>query len=280
MFFSFLRSLILGLILVFISICFSSAQSRDVNIYLTYDLNQYLQMAILMDKGYLLHDLYLRDEEFRNFRSHIDPERKMQTIRVHDEMILSIYREKYLSPDRAVLVNSENHTTRLLGAEIARQLEAPLFFSREKLKNLYPETRVIQVGGGNDENNSLYLHNLQKTYEYYQEIRAPGEVQVLVEGGEYSIAGLRLAAEHDGIIVLKDMEGILEMEGSAVIWVAHPLSLSREKIHGVMDSMDFSGDGIYDYPLGVFTGITFKDLLLMVERNLYLGWNNKEGPLM
>ena len=255
------RAVFIAMFLILLSGTLAYAQK----VYIASTPEQYLQIVLLADDdAYILYDLESTDIRLSHFCRQVSPD-EAKIIVVTDELI----REKLgtRSFRATVLVDSQELSLQLLGAEIARQIGGFVYFSQEDIPEVsLAHNPLVQIGGIK-EKGALYFSNLSEGYEYYKSIRTISPILVSADKGEYSFVALRLASERNGMLIFRELESTPINEKTSVIWIAEPKNLSREAILDIYEDLDYFGTG---HSIGFFSGFTAADLSLMVERNLYL----------
>ncbi len=265
--FTFISTVLFFIMLIFVLSIGTSASSKKI--YLADKTDHYLKMSLLMEEDYLLYNQDLEMEDLNKFLEQLNDQNLIkQTISI--ELINELYKEKFNNSEYVVVVEKEKLNWKILGTQLAYHLEAPVYFHHEIIDKIKNKKIIILGGRSSAVITEKHFSEFTGAYNYYRKITKGRSFQIRVDADKYGVMGTYFANQKNGFISFGQIEKI---EKSLVGWVTNPAELKEEKIINFQNAMDFDEDGIYDYPLGILTGINPSYLSLLIERNRFLNNN-------
>lgn len=263
-----MKNLLLFVLLgVTLIIFVTSAYASSRTIYKTDNIENYLQMSLVTGRDHLIFNRDLTLGQSKHFREQVNGD-NLKTIMVNKKIINEKYNETFSStPQKIVLVNNENLRWKMLGTQLAYHLNCPVYFSlSDKVKDQSKE--IILFGGDikHQQPNINHITDFKLAYQYYRDVTKNKRMQIYLNSNLYGVMGIHFANYIDGFIRFDNLD---QIKNSTVTWVTDPSNLREDNIIEFQKSMDFDGDGIYDYPLGILTGINASDLSVYIERIRY-----------
>lgn len=269
----YLKKLVLTALLILI---FSYAISAaPENIYFTYDSEDYLQMTTLIGENYLLFLSGAKPAALSEFQKQVDPEHTLHVVEITKETIAQLSQKEFSAANTGIVVKSDKLELKIIGTLIAQELNCPIFFSEDELIGYAKISKIVSLGDSVATYQELNLPTLEKAYDCYEQIRQPSNVQIYTDLTSYGIMAVHLAQLKDGFVIINN--DFKKTEGGAFIWVTGKADLSfTSEVELIQERLDFDQDGIYDYPFGIYTGITPADLSLQIERTRYVSMSSSK----
>lgn len=263
----FIRTVLFTILLVLISSAAISASSTKI--YSTEKVDHYLKMSLFIEDDYLIYNQNLKPEELNNFQKQINNPKLIKQ-NISNEIINKLYNKKFSGSEYIVIVKEEKLEWKILGTQLAYHLDSPVYFNYEKKERNKNKKKIILGKKSAGEMTGKNFTEFREAYNYYRKITKESSFQILINADEFGVMGTYFANKKNGFINFDQIEKI---KSSMVAWVTNPVLLEEEKIINFQNSMDFDKDGIYDYPLGILTGINPSYLSLLIERNRYFNEN-------
>ena len=200
-------------------------------------------------------------------------------VNLESNSVLTFIKNEY-NKDTLIISTENDSKIVILGGQIACNLNCPIIYEKDitdffhNNSNEYKKIIILgDVNFSNKSNSELYKYKtFQDVQRLYNESINNSNLNVYIENNDYDIFGLYLAAYRKGKIYF-DTKNIEDMN-RYFAWIIKPQDFLPDKYLDLYSSIEKRSSYNYDKGIGVITGITSEDVILMLLRSFF--YNNLE----